>query len=333
MDTVAKRAGVSVATVSRALRNHPSLPEATCARIQAIAQELGYRTNPLVAALMTSQRRQKPPLAPAPVAYLSGVPSGQILETHWAARFYQGAEQRAADLGYRLEVFDLHDASLSHARLNRALITRGISGVIVGYFPSFDVRIELDWGEFAFASIGHNTAHPCGHRAENDQIQAIQRALSEAAARGYRRIGLVNHIPACSPVEGHYRMPFIDWQLQTGAPAVPVLEPEGDDFSEALVTSWYRKHRPDLVLSNDNAVCAWLSRTPAPSSVGFIALDLPAPSAELAGIVQSYQAVGACAFDLVEAQLHRNERGHPEHPKLIFLAGRWNEGASIRPKA
>lgn len=53
---IALEAGVSVMTVSRALRNQPSSASATRQRIQQIAERLGYRPNPLVSALMSYRR-------------------------------------------------------------------------------------------------------------------------------------------------------------------------------------------------------------------------------------------------------------------------------------
>src|SRR5437763_1467974 len=49
---IAAKAGVSVMTVSRALRNHPHLASETRARILQLAERLGYRPNPMVSALM-----------------------------------------------------------------------------------------------------------------------------------------------------------------------------------------------------------------------------------------------------------------------------------------
>src|SRR5947209_15920972 len=49
---IAAKAGVSVMTVSRALRNHPNLASDTRARILQLADRLGYRPNPMVSALM-----------------------------------------------------------------------------------------------------------------------------------------------------------------------------------------------------------------------------------------------------------------------------------------
>src|SRR4051812_21699814 len=49
---IAAKAGVAVSTVSYALRNHPSIPPATCRRIQAVGEKLGYRPDPQISALM-----------------------------------------------------------------------------------------------------------------------------------------------------------------------------------------------------------------------------------------------------------------------------------------
>ncbi|MEJ1971051.1 MAG: helix-turn-helix domain-containing protein [Lacunisphaera sp.] len=55
-------------TVSLAMRNHPRLPEATRKRIRALADEMGYRPDPLLRALVAYrggviERRNTPTLA------------------------------------------------------------------------------------------------------------------------------------------------------------------------------------------------------------------------------------------------------------------------------
>ena len=60
MKHVAAAAGVSVMTVSLALRRAPSIPAATRERVVAAAEQLGYRRNPLVAALMAADLGVEP---------------------------------------------------------------------------------------------------------------------------------------------------------------------------------------------------------------------------------------------------------------------------------
>jgi LacI family transcriptional regulator len=56
LQDVADRAGVHRSTVALALRDHPRIPADTRELIRALAEKLGYRKNPLVAALMRSRR-------------------------------------------------------------------------------------------------------------------------------------------------------------------------------------------------------------------------------------------------------------------------------------
>jgi transcriptional regulator with XRE-family HTH domain len=66
MRDVARRAGVSVSTVSLALRNSPLVSAETQAAVRAAVAELGYRVNPYVAAHMRSRRKPQAGVA-APV--------------------------------------------------------------------------------------------------------------------------------------------------------------------------------------------------------------------------------------------------------------------------
>jgi len=56
LQDVATRVGVHRTTVSLALRDHPRIPAATRERVKTAAAKLGYRSNPLVSALMKSRR-------------------------------------------------------------------------------------------------------------------------------------------------------------------------------------------------------------------------------------------------------------------------------------
>ena len=55
LDTIAKMAGVSPATVSRVLNNYPNVRESTRNRVQQIIDETGFRPN-LAARSLASQK-------------------------------------------------------------------------------------------------------------------------------------------------------------------------------------------------------------------------------------------------------------------------------------
>ena len=67
---VARESGYHVTTVSKALRENPSIPEATRRSIQEIARRLGYERNPVYFAL-SRFRQEGDVCAPTPcIAYL-----------------------------------------------------------------------------------------------------------------------------------------------------------------------------------------------------------------------------------------------------------------------
>lgn len=56
---IADRAGVSLMTVSLALRNSPRISAATRTRIQRIASEIGYTADPQIADMMNYLRKRR----------------------------------------------------------------------------------------------------------------------------------------------------------------------------------------------------------------------------------------------------------------------------------
>ncbi|MDA1068643.1 MAG: LacI family DNA-binding transcriptional regulator [Verrucomicrobia bacterium] len=71
IEFIAKKAGVAKSTVSLALRNSPKLLEQTRSRIQKIAQELGYKPNPLVSAQMAHIRSHKSQKSVTTIGFLN----------------------------------------------------------------------------------------------------------------------------------------------------------------------------------------------------------------------------------------------------------------------
>ena len=70
---IARASKLSVSGVSMAMRNDPSIPTATCVRVQHLAQKMGYRPNPYVSALMHSRAAKQEKKDPfiASIAYIN----------------------------------------------------------------------------------------------------------------------------------------------------------------------------------------------------------------------------------------------------------------------
>jgi len=333
MHTIAAHAGVAPSTVSRALVNHPSIPKETCERIQALASSLGYRPNPLVSALMQARRNPQGLRDQTTVVLLSGYTSAEAQHLPYVRRFADAARSRAESLGYRIEW--MHVASEADAqRIDKLLQVRGVQGVLIGLFPGVGISLPMSWDRYAFAAIGLNVAHPIGHRAENDQGQAIDLAMDNVQTRGYSKVGLVMQVNPQVMTEARFRRTFIDRQKMLGVNPIPPLEmPE---LTRDRFDAWFTRHRPDCILSGHLEVLKWLERKRAKRPIGFVCTDLhlesfadPQAADRVAGVIQNYEAVGAAAFDLVEEALRHNSRGIPEAKKLLTIESMWKDGASL----
>jgi hypothetical protein len=95
---------------------------------------------------------------------------------------------------------------------------------------------------------------------------------------------------------------------------------------------WFRRYRPDAVVSSHRVVRNWLEDCDArvPEDVGFVFLDWLDEADACAGIDQHYDLVAAAVVDLVVSQLHGNEHGVPAKPKLVLIDGDWVNGPTVR---
>ena len=115
---IAKAAGISHSTVSRALSNNPLIPEGTRFRIQRLAQKMGYTPNAIARGLVTRRTQT------------IGVIVTSI-DDPFVAEVVRGIEEIAADNGYRVFLGTSHNDPAREVSLVRALREWRVDGVIV----------------------------------------------------------------------------------------------------------------------------------------------------------------------------------------------------------
>jgi LacI family transcriptional regulator len=332
MKHVAAAAGVSLAAVSLALRRDRSIPAATRARIEAAAARLGYRTNPLVAALMADLRGRHPRRGAAHViAYVESFPVEATPQQRASLlRFRNGAREEAERRGHRLDVFRLGSGGQPETGLQRVLAGRGIRGVVFAPFPSTGTWLESGWEGFALASVGFSLESPRLHRAVNHQLQSVQLAFARLGELGYRRIGLAVTRHEDARARRHWLSSLLlaRHDHPEGERAFPLLY--GEAITRPQLHAWMRRERPDVVLSTEMLVRPMVEAFARRSGrrVGFAHLHLVAPLSGCSGIDQNNERVGAAAVDLVIEQLHANSYGPPEVPKTVLIEGAWVDGPS-----
>ena len=330
MKDVAKACGLSVVTVSRALKGDRNHSAETRERVLKMAEQLGYRINPLVAALMSARGRHKPAKGTVNLALID--PGGD-----WPGHpFYEGAVSQAAALGYSIEMFKLAKGA-NGGRLRKILQARGVRGVIVLPAPEPQRRLEIDLGEFAAVTIGYSVIAPDMPRVVTDTYGRFMEALTKAGERGYRRIGVVStedldrrfqHLNTAATLV--YR------SLCKGDTEVVCLavDHEASDQANAKeVCRWARRESVDAILSQAGLCHELLLRgLKIPEEVGYVHLHLSADP-QITCMDQNQDWIGRKATDVVVGMINRNEFRIPAQSQTIMIPSVWRAGTTLPVRA
>ncbi len=328
MHDVASLVGLSRSAVSLALSGHPSIPTPTKDRVQAAAERIGYRKNPLVAALM-SVRRTGANGTPthATLAFLTShvaPDSWRQAATH--RRFHAAAQARAAERGYKLEEFSLGAPAMRPERLADLLKARGISGLLVAPLPGDQTTLPFDVGDFCIVGLGTSVTFPAIDRVADDHFYGAKLAFEQSLALGYRRIGLALPANVSRRLDHRWWSGYLVAQQQMPATArIPALMPETRGEIPPALNAWIVRHRLDAVIFS---IREQELMSCAPADVGLVSLSVHDSTGKVAGVRQNERRVGEDAIELLIEKLHRWETGPGSPPRLHLLHGSWSAGLS-----
>lgn len=332
---IARKAGVSVMTVSRVWRKSPRVAPETRRRVLAAARFLGYRPDPHLARMMALVRSRKQPRFRAVLAVIrEDLPRDELRDPAYQYVSLPDIRRRAEQHGYHAEEFWLGRDGLGPDRLSGILKARGIEGVIVSPQSSRMLCSQLDYTPFAVATFGYGLERPALHRASTNMTLGIHLAVAQLTQRGYQRIGLAVTQWVDQRAENAYSGAML--HFQQGLPPdrrVPLLLfPQNElRLGAEIFAQWMTQHRPDALITFDTHVTDWLQklRLRVPKDVGLVVHDWTVKMPGMAGIDHRRDHVAAAAVDLVATQLMHHERGVPEVPRQILIPPAWVEGASI----
>jgi LacI family transcriptional regulator len=337
MRDVARRAGVSIATVSKCLRGKPGIPERTRLAVASVAERLGYRTHPYIAALMHSRRRREGSPDDRPtLAFVTAFPSPEEwMKVPFFRTLYEGACSKAAERGYTLTHFWLLRDGMSHQRFSEMLRARGVRGIFLHPVPTPDVHLHLTWPYFSVVAHGLSIASPVFHRTTNDHYQSMLLCMHECRQLGYR-------LPAFALAEDISRRLEFRWEsafatmvgkLGFARHIDPLLFAQWD---AARIAQWVRREKADvlLTLASEEQVQELIAAgLRVPEKVGLVSLSVRDMASPLSGVYQNQSLLGSIAADKLIDLVERNEVGVPEDPITLTVEGRWNPGKTVRAQA
>lgn len=333
MQQVADAAGVSRMTVSRSLRNDPSIPPHTRLRVQSVAKQLGYQPDARVSELMTHLRQRHGPRRRETIAYIHFRPSNELDMTVSDRRFLAGAQARATETGYRIEQFTAEASTLSITRLHSILWARGIRGAVLELFRHLPDNIEVVYRSLACAVIGRTVDGLPLHSAVSHQYVAMLRAVETLWARGYRRIGYYGHVITDLNQRHIWAATLLQQQDLRKVPLEPRLIRIVSFWDEVDFCRWLHETKPDVVVTNHRSALVWIRSCGlrVPEDIGFVDIDWSQSSGDCAGIDQHLEHIGAATVDLVARQLVYNELGPPAFRKTVMIEPAWVDGDTVQP--
>ena len=333
---LARLAKVSHTTVSLALRNHPSIPAQTRARITRLARKHRYQPDPMLDALNAYRVSRTPARFQGTIAWLTNFETaGAWRGMIQAEGYFLGAQEQAQRLGYKLEEFWLGDPLLTARRSTHVLQARGVRGLIVAPLPVPHGELALAWDRFSAVALGYSLARPQLHVVMNHQFRNMRHLVQQLHTLGHRRIGFAMPTTTDDRVDHNYLGGFWIAQQELPPGAARLAPWLAATFAEAVFRAWARKTRPDAVITSASwahQVIDWFGAEGrrVPRDVGVAVASTPFGDHTISGIDENVRAVGAMAVDTVVGMIHRNETGIPTTPWRLLAEGTWFKGKTVR---
>jgi len=182
MKDIAKRCGVSVATVSKALNGLPDIGEETRQRICAVAGEMGYMANSAARALKTKRTYN------LGVLFVDERRSG--LSHEYFSSILEGFKQEAESHGYDITFINSHVGNQPFSYLRHCRY-RGLDGVLIACVDFHDPRVvELAQSNIPVVTIDHIFQNR--QAILSDNVDGLETLVHYAYEKGHRRIAFLH---------------------------------------------------------------------------------------------------------------------------------------------
>jgi LacI family transcriptional regulator len=186
MKDVAKRAGVSLITVSRVVNNSGYVGDATRTKVEAAIDELQYVPNMLASNLRTQQSDFLALVLP------------DITNAFWTT-IARGAEDEAWARGYGIFICNTDNDPEKEASYIQRLLQRRVEGVLIVPTPVASSEMQLDRLRkhgVKFVSIHRRLSKTSGNVVRSDGEGSARTLTAELIRAGKRQIAFVGLSPS-----------------------------------------------------------------------------------------------------------------------------------------
>lgn len=307
---VAQRAGVSIATVSRAVNQIPTVDPELARRVWKAIDEVGYLPNTQARALVSGRSR------------LLGLIVSEITNPFFP-ELVQEFENLAVAQGYEVLIGSTNYDPARTESLMRRLLQRNVDGVAVMTFGiEEDLVQKLVEREFPLVFVDAGPGLPNIHVLKVDYAEGIRQSVQHLAALGHRSIAFISG-PLAQRSPTARRDAFLKSMTELGIQVPPQHLVEGNHTMEGGISAMERLLVLDplptaVMCSNDMTAIGALHalyRTPhkVPQDISIVGFDdihlvqfmLP----PLTTVQMSCKHLAAAAVEALRAGIE------PDHPK------------------
>ena len=303
---VARRSGVSPATVSRALNAQPHVSDATRARVLATAQELGYRPNQQARALV--RRRSDTVGLIWDTAYVRSQGRQPFLQDLLVA-----LKMSLSDTGHHLMLLSPRSTEASPEEFTGLAAQHNLEGVVLmavnAHLPAVDALIA---SRRPCVGLDLPVRGPRASYVSADNRRGAALAVEHLVALGHRRIATITGgagmLPAEERLEG-----FLAAMAAAGLAVPPELVVRGDFFLDSGREGMRRllalPQPPTAVFAAGDLMALGALRAAqeagcsVPGDVSVVGYDDVEAAAlvqpGLTTVAQDYLAMGAAAVELL----------------------------------
>ncbi len=178
---IARKAGVSHSTVSRALHSNPLISDDTTQRIQQIASELGYLPSAAARALKTNRSQ------------VLGVILSNV-DDPFFSEILQGIEENVQRSGYSLFIAAGHRDPEREREIAQAMVQHRVDGVIIcsTTFSEEQSRQFLQYG-VPIVVVNNQAAEDFRYSIYHDDVDGSRQVTHHLIELGHRRIAYIGN--------------------------------------------------------------------------------------------------------------------------------------------
>lgn len=325
-------------TVSRALREDPSVAEATRKRVLKAAEELGYVPNPKLARLMYEMAHSRSqPNVLGELAYITT----DETESSWKDYYhesgcFEGAQAEAQAYGYKVLPVWARSRRFGKGQLSKFLWSRGVDGIIIAPLGKGMIgkQLDIEWDKFSSVQIGATLSDPKLNLVRHNHYMGMVQSLVGLENLGYKRIGLCTSFVSDMRSYHRWTSAYLHWRTvrKFTKRTLPSYYYQSEQVDKQAFKEWVSRHKIEAIISMDTELMETCSelKIKIPEDIGFSVLDNPGDGSGIAGIDQIAQQIGRKAVDDLIVSVRKGSRGVPQHPIQTLVEGIWRQERTVR---